>query len=214
MDRKAVIFDLDGTLWETINSVYNSLNEVAKKYNQDSLSRELVCSNFGNDKKGAAKLLFPKLSEEEAFKLLDEADELIILDLIKNGGYIYPGLEETLFNLHEKYDLYIVSNSATKKYVETFLITSKLFKYFKDYVAASEICLSKGNAIIKLMDDYYIKDAIYVGDTQKDYEASSKAKIPFIQCLYGFGEELDCKYKVNDIKELCNKIDDIFENKR
>ena len=208
--NKAIIFDLDGTLWETIDSTYTAINEVAKKYNYKEVSKELVCSNYGNNKVESAKLFFPYLEQEEAFKLLDEADELNIKNLINNGGYIYPGLEDTLFKLHENYDLYIVSNTATKKYVESFLTSSKLFKYFKDYVAASEIILSKGDAIIKLMDDYYIEKAIYVGDTIKDYNAALKADIPFIQCLYGFGNELDCDNKIKDITELPNKVDDVF----
>ena len=210
--KNAVIFDLDGTLWETIDSTYVALNEVARKYNQKEITKEMVCSNYGNNKVESAELFFPTLPQEEAFKLLDEADIINMKNLNDNGGYIYPGLEDELFRLREKYDLYIVSNTATKKYIEAFLISSKLFKYFKDYVAASEIILSKGNAIIKLMDDYYIEKAIYVGDTKKDYKAAETANIPFIQCLYGFGEELDCKYKVNDISELCNKVDDVFND--
>ena len=207
--KSAIIFDLDGTLWECVDSTWTSLNEIAKKYNCNSISKELVCQNYGNSKSDSAKLLFPYLPQEEAFKLLDEADDLNVKKLTNNGGFIYPGLEDTLFKLREKYDLYIVSNTATKKYIESFLISSKLFKYFKDYVAASEIILSKGNAVIKLMDDYYIDKAIYVGDTQKDYEAAKTANIPFIQCLYGFGKELDCKYKINNISELCDIVDKI-----
>lgn len=208
--KDAVIFDLDGTLWETIDSTYVALNEVAKKYNQKEITKEMVCSNYGNNKVESAELLFPNLSQEEAFKLLDEADVINMKNLNDNGGYIYPGLEETLFILREKYDLYIISNTSTRRYIEAFLISSKLFKYFKDYVAASEIILSKGNAIIKLMDDYYIDKAIYVGDTLKDYHAAEVANVPFIQCLYGFGKELDCKYKVNKIEELDTVINGIF----
>ena len=210
MDRKAILFDLDGTLWETIDSTHSSINEVAKKYNQKEITKDLVMVNYGNNKVESAKLFFPELDQEEAFKLLDESDELNIENLTTNGGYLYPGLEETLFKLHEDYDLYIVSNTSTKKYIESFLISSKLFKYFKDYVAASEIILSKGDAITKLMDDYYIDDAIYVGDTAKDKKAADVAHIPFIQCLYGFGDDLDCDYKVNDISELPNVINSMF----
>ena len=209
--RNAVIFDLDGTLWETIDSTLESINTVARKYNQNEVTKELICDNYGNNKVESAKLFFPNLSQEEAFKILDEADELNIKNLTSNGGYIYPGLEEALFSLNQEYDLFIISNTATKKYIESFLISSKLFKYFKDYVAASEIILSKGNAIIKLMDDYYIEKAIYVGDTLKDYKASEVANIPFIQCLYGFGKDLKCKYSINNIDELYNLTDKIFK---
>ena len=209
--RKAVIFDLDGTLWEVVDSTYTSVNEVAEKYNCGPISKEMVCSNYGNNKVETAQLYFPELPQEEAFKILDEADELNNKKLLVNGGYIYPGLEDVLFKLNEKYDLYIVSNTATKKYIEAFLISSKLFKFFKDYVAASEIILSKGNAVIKLMDDYYIEEAVYVGDTQKDCNAATTAHIPFIQCLYGFGKDLGCEYKINDISELCDVVDSILD---
>lgn len=214
MTRKAIIFDLDGTLWEVIDSTFTSLNEIAKKYNCSPISKELVMKNYGNNKIESAKLLFPTLGQEEAFKLLDEADILNVKNLTENGGYLYPGLEETLFNLKQDYDLYIVSNTSTKKYIESFLISSRLFSFFKDYVAASEIILSKGDALIKLMDDYYIDEAIYVGDTLKDQKAALVANIPFIQCLYGFGEDLGCKYKINDITELCECVDKIFNSKR
>ena len=210
--KRAVIFDLDGTLWETLDCNYECMNEIAKKYNLNPIDKETICKNFGNSKAQSAKLFFPNLSQEEAFKILDESDALNIKKLTESGAYIYPGLEEALFNLKQKYDLYIVSNTATKKYIEAFLISTKLFKYFNDYYAASEILLPKGNTIIKLMDDYYIDEAIYVGDTKIDFEASIRAKIPFIQCLYGFGEELDCKYKINDISELNDKVDSIFKN--
>ena len=210
MDKKAIIFDLDGTLWETIDSTYTSINKVAKDNNCDEISRDLVLKNYGNNKVESANLFFPNLPQEEAFKLLDNSDELNIENLTTNGGYLYPGLEEALFNLQQDYDLYIVSNTSTKKYIEAFLISSKLFKYFKDYVAASEIILSKGYALIKLMDDYYIKDAVYVGDTLKDKKAAEVANIPFIQCLYGFGPDLGCEYKVNDISELYDCVNDIF----
>lgn len=211
MERKAVIFDLDGTLWESIDSTYTSLNKVAKEHNYSEISRDLVLKNYGNNKVESAELFFPNLEQEEAFKLLDESDQLNIDNLTINGGYLYPGLEEALFNLQQDYDLYIVSNTSTKKYIESFLISSKLFKYFKDYVAASEIILSKGNALIKLMDDYYIKEAVYVGDTQKDKKAAEVANIPFIQCLYGFGPDLDCEYKIDDISQLPDCVNSVFE---
>lgn len=56
MNRKAIIFDLDGTLWETIDSTYTAINEVAKKYDYPAINKELVCSNYCNNKVDAAKI--------------------------------------------------------------------------------------------------------------------------------------------------------------
>ena len=58
-----------------------------------------------------------------------------------------------------------------------------------------------------------IDNAVYVGDTNQDKDAAEKNNIPFIQCLYGFGKNLHCKYKINDISELYNCVESVFENK-
>ncbi len=88
MSKKAVIFDLDGTLWESVDATWTSLNTVDKKYNYKEISRELVCNNYGNSKVDSAKMLFPEIEQEQAFKMLDEADEMTVNTLTNNGGYI------------------------------------------------------------------------------------------------------------------------------
>ncbi len=205
-----ILFDLDGTLWETTDSVYQSLNEVAKKYDLNPIDRDKVMSGFGLNKYDYSKLFFPDFNEEERLNLLEEVDNKNINLLTNNGGYIYPGLEQVLFELNSKYDLYIVSNTNHKEYIEAFLISSKLWKYFKNYEAASEILVSKGEAILKVIENYELDMAIYVGDTFKDMEAANIAGIPFVQCLYGYGDNLNTKYYVNNVEELPEVIENIL----
>ena len=45
----------------------------------------------------------------------------------------------------------------------------------------------KGQTILELMRRHHIDDAVYIGDTQGDYEATVVAGIPFIWAAYGFG---------------------------
>ena len=54
------------------------------------------------------------------------------------------------------------------------------------------------------MDRNNIKNAVYVGDTISDKEASIIAGIPFVYASYGFGEVNEYDYKINDIKDLCD----------
>ena len=66
-------------------------------------------------------------------------------------------------------------------------------------------------AILKVIKENNIDKAIYVGDTENDRVAAEGANIPFIQCLYGFDEDLNCKYKINNINELNKLVDEVFK---
>ena len=106
--------------------------------------------------------------------------------------------------------MYIVSNTAQKEYIESFLISSDLKEYFKDYIAASELNISKADAIKKLTKQYNIKKSVYVGDTKKDLESAQEAQIPFIYAKYGFEKDLKVQYYINDISELEKILKKIF----
>lgn len=203
---KGIIFDLDGTLWEVIESSFKSANTVAKKYNLPEVSRDTICRVFGLNKSDSAKLYFPSVPLNVGLKLMDEEVAVNIDNLSHYGGNVYKNLEMTLKKLQKQYELYIVSNTAEVGYIEAFLETSKLKKYFKDWMAAGDLHISKGEAIKKIIHDYHLSAAIYVGDTEKDLEAANIAHIPFVHARYGFGKNLNTKYYINDISELPDLI--------
>lgn len=209
--KNGVIFDLDGTLWEVIESTYVSANTIAKKYNLKEISKETICNVFGLNKEGAAKLYFPDVELSESIKLMDEIAIVNIDNLNKNGGNLYPNVKQILEELAEKYNLYIVSNSAEMDYIRAFLNSSDTKKYFKDYIAASSLNISKADAIKKIIDDNKIENSVYVGDTIIDLEASNNNNITFIQAKYGFGEDLKTEYYINEFKELPRVLEEIYK---
>ena len=202
MEKNGILFDLDGTLWDVKNSTFESANKIVKKHKLKEISMETICSVFGLNKFETAQLYFPYLELNQSLNLLDEIEILNIKNLKEYGGNIYPNLKETLASLRKKYELFIVSNTSKSEYIEAFLTSAKLNNYFKDYIAASELGISKADAIKKIIDDYKLTKAVYVGDTKKDMEASNLAEIPFIQAKYGFGKNLNAKYYINAFKEL------------
>lgn len=58
--------------------------------------------------------------------------------------------------MYKKYPLYIVSNSQSG-YIEVFLQTSGLEKYFKGHLCNGDTGLDKGSNIRKLADTYDLK---------------------------------------------------------
>ena len=210
--KNSVIFDLDGTLWEVIESTYKSVNIITNKYNLKEVSRETICKVFGLNKEESAKLYFPYMELKESTKLVDEIAVINIENLKKNGGNIYPNVKEVLNILANIYDLYIVSNTAEIEYIRALLKSADVKEYFKEYIAASSLNISKKDAIKKVIADNKIEKAVYVGDTRIDLEAAYKNNIPFVYAKYGFGKSINTNYSINEINELPNVLKLIFNN--
>jgi phosphoglycolate phosphatase len=75
-------------------------------------------------------------------------------------------------------------------------------KYITDYECFGNTGKSKGENIKLLMKRNNLDDAVYIGDTQGDYEASVFAGIPFVFASYGFGSVENYYLAISDIKEL------------
>lgn len=202
--NKGIIFDLDGTLWEVTDATYNNINRIAKKYNLEEIKLETVKKIFGRNTLECARLCFPSLNDEMAIKLINEGSIELNNELKEKGGNLYPNLEVTLKRLSNEYMLFIVSNSGHTEYIEAFLNSSGLKNYFKDYIAASALRITKAEGIMKVINDYKLEKAVYVGDMIKDLEAAKTANIPFIHAKYGYMKNLESEYSIKSIDQLPN----------
>ncbi len=207
---KAVLFDLDGTLWEVIDTTLESVNEIASKYHLKEISRETICKGMGKTLEECATLYMPNVGETLRIVIMKEMLAHNSEKLFKIGGNCYPGIENVLKKLQENYFLAIVSNCGTG-YIESFLESSHLENYFKDYIAASKEGIRKSDAILKIIERNSISSAIYVGDTSKDLEASKEAGVPFIHAKYGFEPNLETEYSILDLRELPSFVEENFK---
>ena len=212
MRKKAVIFDLDGTLWDVTQSTYISANLIASKYGLDNIDVKTICKGFGTNKEESAKLYFPNLELEESLKYIYEIGTTN-LELLNDKKFdLFKNEIETLKLLNTEYDLYIVSNTSRNEYIEAFLNNSGAKELIKGYIAASSLDITKSEAIKKIIVDYNIENAVYVGDTLKDQIAAKEAGLDFIQAKFGFGEDLHAQYSINEITELPIVLARIFVN--
>ena len=197
-----ILFDLDGTLLDTLDITVETINEVLQKNNLDiTVSKTVVENGMGSSSKEVAQMYMPTLDEEKRMSLLKEMDKARIKRVGEVGGNLYPNLEKVLQNLKAKYKLAIVSNCGAG-YIESFLEYYEFGKYFDDYMAASKYGISKAEAIKTVIQRNKIEKAIYVGDTPKDANAANGANIPFIFANYGFGKVENPEHVINNLLEL------------
>lgn len=199
----SIIFDLDGTLWTTIDSCVKALAGVKSKHSDIlyDISAETVKNQMGLPFEKNAETYYGYLGKEKAVKYAKEAFENNARNLSQNGGTLYPNTEAVIRKLAESFKLYIVSN-CMEDYMQAFLRSSGLKDYFCDYESHGKTGLSKGENIKLVMERNDIKNAIYVGDTMSDKMAADFAGIPFCFASYGFGEVAEYDYKLNDIADL------------
>lgn len=196
-----IIFDLDGTLWDTSKQVLPAWNTVLDKYNRDNISIEDMAIYMGKTLEIIAGLMLPDLPHKQAMDILYEccAEEQVYLS--KHGGTLYPDLEMTLQKLAENYQLFVVSNCQVG-YLNAFFTAHGLKKYFADYECNGNTGLPKSENIKLIVKRNNLESAVYVGDTELDMEATFAAGIPFVFAQYGFGDVSDAQYTINCISDL------------
>ena len=210
MKNYGIIFDLDGTLWDVADVTHMSANEVAEKYGLNYVTKKAVLDSFGLPKEGSAKNFFPDLPLSVSLPYTEEIISSNIDNLFRFGGKLYPDVVGVLKALSENYDLFIVTNSPFRRYAESFIASTKTSAYFKEYYSAGELGLSKSQALKKIVVDFRLEKAVYVGDTQMDFEATAEAGLPFIFANYGFGEAEGAKYVISSMKELPIAVERVF----
>ena len=204
-----LIFDLDGTLWDTTDTTYEAANIVVDKYPEvNHVSIDTIIKGMGLSKYENAKNYFPYLKEEKALKLLRKKSKINFELIRKKGAKLYDGMIDTIKDLSNKYKLAIVTNSSDE-YAKTFIDISGLNDYFTDYIGASTYNITKAEAIRKIVDRNNEPNSFYIGDIKQDMDAALEAGVKFIHARYGFEKDLDSKYYIYNIRELKKIMDNM-----
>ncbi len=206
-----IIFDLDGTLWDSSEQVSIAWNNAISDYSDGKIKVDdnFMKSVMGKTMDEIALILFqnyPDLDVELIYKKCFEYENDYLL---KYGAILYPELENTLKILSENYKLSIVSNCQTG-YIETFLNHYNFGKYFSDKECFGNNFKEKSYNIRLVHERSGCEKSIYIGDTERDYNSAVKAGVDFIHAKYGFGTVPENVPYINTISELPQKIKELF----
>ena len=206
MNYENLIFDIDGTLWDSRELVAKGYNIQLEKEGLAHLSvtADELKRQFGKVMTAIADSIFGPIPAPERYALLERCMASQYQVLKEDPCNVdYPGVRETIAKLAENHRLFIVSN-CEQGYPQLCIEKLGIGEYIQDHLCFGDTGTSKGKTIRTLMAKNNIENAIYIGDTQGDYEATVEAGLPFVWCTYGFGTPEGYVAKVDNFAELLN----------
>lgn len=203
--RAGILFDLDGTLWDTSGEIVPIWNTVLTRRGLNPITTSDMAGYMGKTPDAIASLMLPDLPHDTAMAVLQEcfAEEQVYLS--RHGGVLYRDVEATLTELQQQFGLYIVSN-CDSGYLDAFFTAHGLRHYFDDFATHGDTGLSKADNIRLMMERHHLTQAVYVGDTELDKISAESAGVPFIFAAYGFGHIEDAAYQIEQFSDLLNVV--------
>ena len=207
MKKTAVIFDLDGTLWDAAETIAPAWNAYLEGRGiQLRMSPDDCRACCGKTLPEIAAMLFPAAEPAWREEVIEGCCDAECVPLAREGGRLYPGMEEVLETLRRDYFLAVVSNCGLG-YIEAFFSGNRTGRFFDDYENAARTGLSKGENIRLVMERNGIERAVYVGDTEGDRQAALRAGVPFIHAAYGYGQVRGADFTLRQLRELPQILD-------
>ena len=207
---EAVLFDLDGTLWNSAHEVLLCWNRVLAPLGRRITEAELD-RLMGLTPREIGDAQFPDLDPAARYALTDRCLKAEDPYLYQRGARLYPKVRETLRQLKRRYFIGLVSN-CTEPYALAFLHAHGLTTLFDDFETAGRTGLEKAENISLLLKRNQIEKAVYIGDTAKDLTAARAAHIPFLYASWGFGDLAGIQPSAESFSGLVTAVSSVMED--
>lgn len=184
-----IIFDVDGTLWDSTYVVKDAWNEaiVAAGYDNPQITADRLKGLFGLPMDDIIKDIMPELDRAKRDELAPFVFKYEHDFLNEKSGLLYDGILEVIREFSKKIPVYIISNCQAG-YVELFMRKTGVEDCIKDHLCPADSGLLKADNIKMMVEKYNITHPLYVGDTIMDEKACNEAGCPFCFAEYGFGK--------------------------
>jgi len=200
------IFDLDGTLWNTVEPCTIGWNKALDQIGHSDwhITASELQKMVGRSQLEIFTELFPRLKEAEVPVMQKLCNQFQSNAIREMHGQLYPGVLSTFKELLVKQkSLYVVSNCEAG-YIELFLNQENLQNDIVDFESWGRTRLTKSENIQLVIERNHLKPntCIYIGDTQGDCDAAQKAGIDFVWVTYGFGNNIQSAKSFKAIENM------------
>lgn len=215
MHCDGIIFDVDGTLWDSTETVATAYNAAFAETGcaDVRVTADSIRHEFGKPMDEIGRDLLPHLPAEDQTRIMTRCMEREDEYLRRYPPVPYPGLEETLDILRKNHPLFIVSN-CQQGYIELFLETTGLSDRFADHLCWGDTGLLKADNIRLMAERHKLASPVYVGDIEADCTAARAAGTAFIWASYGFGTAAHPDAVIRSVRELPSLLNENTDPER
>lgn len=201
------IFDMDGTLWDAVDSYCAIWNRTAADC---GVAAPTVTRTRLEELMGlhldyiCTALMGPGTATGDFMKRLD-VNERAMMPVL--GGRLYPGVRATLEALLAGGSrLFMVSNCQADG-LPTFVRFCGFEGFFTELLSFGSTRKEKEINIKEIVERYKLESPLYVGDTEGDCRSAHAAGVPFAWAAYGFGRDVpDCDYRLDKIEDILSCV--------
>lgn len=197
----ALIFDMDGTMWDAIDTYARIWNIAFERHGiERSITRDDLLSLIGTPIDGIMRHFAP---EDMVQPLLETIASLVPTELPRLGGKLYEGVQEGVARLARHYKLFMLSNCDELE-LPIFVRYAGIEPYITDTLAYGNTHLRKADNMRLLAEKYHLQHPVYVGDTDSDCSEAHRAGVPFVWMSYGFGTTDRAQLQFDNFSDMVN----------
>jgi phosphoglycolate phosphatase len=218
--KSLLLFDLDGTLIDSVPDLSLAINLMLEELGKDSFSIDQIKKWVGN---GALMLVQRAMSGKNEPDILNK-EELqkaleLFLDHYTNNIFkktrLYPNVKETLQELHKYSKKMVIITNKPHKFVKPILEELKIEEFFDDFIGGDYLSQKKPHPlpINYIIEKFQIpkRDVVMIGDSKSDILAAKSANIDSIALSYGYNQNEDLsKFKPELIIDNFSKLKEIL----
>lgn len=202
----AVMFDIDGTLWDATPASAAGWNAgLAELGIPARVGAAQIAAVAGGPFDDCVETLLPGLATRypKLHATLSEHERLSVQRL---GGQFYDGALAAVEALARDVDVFLVSN-CQGWYMDLFLDFSGLGAVVRDVDCWGTSGLTKAEMLAGMRRRHVLVAPVYVGDTAGDEAAAGRAGVAYLHAAWGFGEPDGAAVRVASFAELLATVD-------
>ncbi len=204
-----VIFDLDGTLFETHRVTGEGVHMACQQLNIDTPSIEDIKKLMGYPAHQFYSMLFPHLDAGTVATLRKLAGAAEFSSIATRGA-LYEGTKDMLTRVSSRHKLAICSNGDAE-YIKEVLSSQGINNNFS-IISPFEENKPKRIRLKSILDEFPNESGVMVGDRSEDFEAAQFNSIPSVGVSYGYGSRQELKsatYTINRPDDLIGILDSL-----